>query len=290
MADDELRIGSARGPYDIEELDTPAEDLENSHLDLGSVLVPVVEGGQVTVEMTADHQPEAVYLVTPHGRIGVAAFAAPKSPGQWRQVVRELAESLRSDGATTSIEDGHWGREVIAEVPGGAHRFIGVDGPRWMVRCVASGPMESAADLAQLARAVLAESVVRRGTDPAPPREMLPLILPPVLAEQVAAAQQQMFDEDGNPIAAASGPATPVADPDTEASPRVQGGALDQLDQAVLVTDDQEQEVVAEADVAGEGMSPAGTSDHSADDSADDDVRPPSSGSAMQRFRRRRKS
>ncbi|GAA1480592.1 hypothetical protein GCM10009624_10320 [Gordonia sinesedis] len=304
-SDDAPRIGQALGPYDIDALATAAEDLQNSHLDLGSVLVPVVEGGQVTVEMSGDHQPEAVYLDTPHGRIGVLAFAAPKSPGQWREVVRELAESLRNDGATTSIEDGHWGREVIAEVPGGVHRFIGVDGPRWMVRCVASGPTESAADLAQLARAVLAESVVRRGTDPVPPREMLPIVLPPVLAEQVAAAQQQMFaemngeatDPESSDQAGANAgagmvaphglpdqPPTPAPEPaggaEDDEQTRVPGGALDQLDQAVLVSEDTP---VADAT----GATAADTDDRSA--APDDDAPEPSRGSAMQRFRRKRR-
>ena len=190
------RVGEASGPYDIAELATTAEELANSHLDLGSVLVPVVEGGQVSVEMSVEHEPEAVYLLTPVGRVSVAAYAAPRSPGQWREVVRELSESVRAEGASTRIEFGHWGRELVAEVPGDeTHRFIGVDGPRWMVRCVASGPVEAAEQLAQLARAVLAESVVRRGTDPYPPREPLPLILPSILAQQVRVAQQQMVDD-----------------------------------------------------------------------------------------------
>ncbi|QKT07225.1 DUF3710 domain-containing protein [Gordonia sp. X0973] len=190
------RVGEAAGPYDIGDLATTAEELANSHLDLGSVLVPVVEGGQVSVEMSVDHQPEAVYLMTPVGRVSVAAYAAPKSPGQWREVVGELAESLRAEGAQARTEDGHWGREIVAEVPGDeCHRFIGVDGPRWMVRCVASGPPQAADQLAQLARAVLAESVVRRGGEPYPPREPLPLILPDVLAQQVRMAQQQMVDD-----------------------------------------------------------------------------------------------
>ncbi len=192
----QARVGEAAGPYDIADLATTAEELANSHLDLGSVLVPVVEGGQVSVEMSIDHEPEAVYLLTPVGRVTVAAYAAPKSPGQWREVVRELAESIRGEGATIRTAEGHWGREIVAEVPGDeSHLFLGVDGPRWMVRCVASGPPESAGQLAQLARAVLAESVVRRGTDPYPPREPLPLILPDVLAEQVRMAQQQMVDD-----------------------------------------------------------------------------------------------
>ncbi len=238
MADDDLTIGSAQGPYDVDSLATPVEDLETSHLDLGSVLVPVVEGGQVTVEMTPDHQPEAVYLITPHGRIGVSAFAAPKSPGLWREVVTELAASLRDGGAQVSIEDGHWGREVVASVPGAAHRFIGVDGSRWMVRCVASGPAETRDELGRLARAVLAETVVRRGRDPYPPREALPIVLPPVLAEQVAAAQQQMFDqqsagqEAGAPGAVAQDPSgvgdasSPGGGTDDDDLPRSSGSAM----------------------------------------------------------------
>lgn len=242
-----LRIGSAQGPYDIDDLDTEVEELENSHLDLGSVLVPVVEGGQVTVEMTADHQPEAVYLLTPHGRIGVAAFAAPKSPGLWREVVTELADSLREQGATVAIEDGHWGREVVGSIPGATHRFIGGDGPRWMVRCIASGPTEVAGELAQLARAVLAETVIRRGSEAVPPREPLPVTLPPVLAEQVAAAQQQQLAQNGVPMpdAADAEPTVPLQDPSTDAPNAASedqpgptpGGARDQLARAGLTSD-----------------------------------------------------
>ncbi|MYR05792.1 DUF3710 domain-containing protein [Gordonia sp. SID5947] len=266
----ELRIGSAGGPYDIEALDTPAEELENSHLDLGSVLVPVVEGGQVTVEMSAAHEPEAVYLVTPHGRISVSAFAAPKSPGLWREVVTELAASLREEGAQVSIEDGHWGREIVATVPGAAHRFVGVDGPRWMVRCIASGPDETADELGRLARAVLAESVVRRGDEPHPPRDALPIVLPPVLAEQVAAAQQQMLDEQG-PTDETGGPA---GSPDDS----VPGGALEQVASATVISEDGAPPATAEE--------PAATEEPAVED---DEPMPRSSGSAMQRFRRNRR-
>lgn len=198
-------IGSGQGPYDIGDL-APESQFENSHLDLGSVLVPVVEGGQVTVEMSADHQPQSVYLVTPHGRVTVAAFAAPKSSGQWREVVGELTESLKAEGAETAIDTGFWGREVVATVPGGVHRFIGVDGHRWMIRCVASAPTAGAESLAEVARAVVSETVVRRGDDPHPPRTPLPIVLPPVLAEQVAAAQQEMADSGQMAASAAPSP------------------------------------------------------------------------------------
>lgn len=281
-----LTVGSASGPYDIGALDTPVEDLGNSHLDLGSVLVPVVEGGQVTVEMSPDHQPAGVYLLTEHGRIGVSAFAAPKAAGLWREVVTELAASLRDEGATTSIEDGHWGREVVARVPGAVHRFIGVDGPRWMARCVASGPDETSDELGQLARAVLAETVVRRGNEPVPPRDALPIVLPPVLAEQVTAAQQQMVvDQELDPEqlaqlqqqlaeqqAAFDQAAAAPAEEDRagiDTGESVPGGARDQIASATVFSD----QPVAEEPVEPE-----------------DDPMPPSQGSAMQRFRRRRRS
>jgi hypothetical protein len=214
-------IGSGEGPYDIGDLAADA-GLANSHLDLGSVLVPVVEGGQVTVEMSADHQPQAVYLVTPHGRITVAAFAAPKSSGQWREVVGELTESLKAEGAETSIESGFWGREIVATVPGGIHRFIGVDGTRWMIRCVASSPTATAENLAKVARAVVSETVVRRGDEPHPPRTPLAIVLPPVLAEQVAAAQQQMAA--GQPGASGTVPDTGAQAQSAQANVTVQTG------------------------------------------------------------------
>jgi hypothetical protein len=269
-------IGDGAGPYDIGDLGGEL-GLDNSHLDLGSVLVPVVEGGQVTVEMTADHQPQAVYLVTPHGRISVAAFAAPRSPGLWAEVVGELVESLRADGATAATESGHWGREVIGTVPGAVHRFIGVDGPRWMVRCVASAPPESADDLTLVARAVLSETVVRRGSDPYPPREPLPVVLPPVLAEQVAAAQQQMAEQgafgdngmidpqagpDGQP--SESGVSEEIAEPE---------GALGQLARAQVVAEDGAPVVEPAPEPAEDAQVPEG--------------RRRSSGSALQRLRRR---
>jgi len=216
-------IGSGQGPYDIDEL-ASGSTFDNSHLDLGSVLVPVVEGGQVTVEMSVDHQPQSVFLVTPHGRITVAAFAAPKSSGQWRDVVSELTESLQAEGASTAIETGFWGREVVATVPGGVHRFIGVDGPRWMIRCVASAPSAGAESLAKVARAVVSETVVRRGDDPHPPRTPLPIVLPPVLAEQVAAAQQEMVKSGTMEAGAAPTPQASNAQAQSaQATVRIQG-------------------------------------------------------------------
>jgi len=180
------------GPFDIDDIGEDA--IGTTRLDLGSVLVPIPPGGQIQVEMAQTGAPQAVHLVTQYGRITVTAYAAPKSPGQWREVAGELADTLRNDNATVSIEDGPWGRELYGVTPNADLRFIGVDGYRWMIRCVVAGPsgaVASNAPLVEIARAVVADTVVRRGTDPHPVRTPLPVVLPKVLAEQLAAAAQQ---------------------------------------------------------------------------------------------------
>jgi len=181
------------GPFDITEL---AEDEEpaNTRLDLGSVFLPMPDGAQLQVEMSPEGAPQNVHLVTQYGRITVSAYAAPKSPGQWREVASELAESLRADNAEVSIESGPWGREVAASTPNADLRFIGVDGPRWMVRCVVAGPagaIVSDGPLVATARAVLLNTVIKRGNDPHPVRTPLPVVLPQVLVEQLQAAHAQ---------------------------------------------------------------------------------------------------
>ncbi|WP_305094824.1 DUF3710 domain-containing protein [Prescottella sp. R16] len=183
----------AGGPYDVGELPEEAEP-SATRLDLGSVLLPMPDGAQLQVEMTPEGAPQAVHLVTQFGRVTVSAYAAPKSPGQWREVASELAESLRADNADVSVETGPWGREVVGVTANADLRFVGVDGPRWMIRCVVAGPSGNVAagtPLVEIARRVLADTVVRRGTEPHPVRTPLPVVLPEVLVQQLVAAQQQ---------------------------------------------------------------------------------------------------
>ncbi|MCI4676271.1 DUF3710 domain-containing protein [Candidatus Mycolicibacterium alkanivorans] len=178
------------GPFDIEDFDNP-DDAALARLDLGSVLVPMPAAGQVQVEMNEVGVPSAVWVVTTNGRFTIAAYAAPKSPGLWREVAGELADSLRNDNAKVSIEDGPWGREVVG-TGAGVVRFVGVDGYRWMIRCVVNGAPESMDRLTVEAREAVADTVVRRGDTPLPVRTPLPVQLPEPMAEQLrqAAAQQ----------------------------------------------------------------------------------------------------
>src|ERR1700726_3374709 len=105
-------VDDPEGPFDIDDFDDPST-AGLARLALCSVLIPMPEAGQVQVELTEMGVPSAVWVVTPNGRFTVAAYAAPKTPGLWREVASELADSLRNDVAKVSIEDGPWGREVV---------------------------------------------------------------------------------------------------------------------------------------------------------------------------------
>jgi hypothetical protein len=234
--DDDLDAPKS-GPYDYAEVAELLGKVADQRLDLGSVILPVPPGGQLQVEMTPDGAPQAVHLATEHGRITVAAYAAPKSPGQWRTVAADLAESLRKDGARVAVETGPWGRELLAITEGADLRFIGVDGPRWMVRLVAAGPAgaaDEAGPLVSAARAILSETVIRRGDDPMPVREPLAVVLPQELAEQLAAAHQQQVEAQQQAMAAqaaAQVAPAPVIAPRMPQEPRrgVDGSAMQQL-------------------------------------------------------------
>jgi hypothetical protein len=177
------------GPFDIDDFDDP-KDAELARLDLGSVLIPMPEGSQLQVELTENGVPSSVWVVTANGRFTIAAYAAPKTAGLWREVASELADSLRKDSAKVSIKDGPWGREVVG-VASGVVRFIGVDGYRWMIRCVVNGPEETSEACDEEARTALADTVVRRGDTPLPVRTPLPVELPEPMAEQLRAAAAQ---------------------------------------------------------------------------------------------------
>ncbi|WP_063126575.1 DUF3710 domain-containing protein [Nocardia fusca] len=229
-----------RGPYDYDDVAEVLENFTDTRLDLGSVILPVPPGGQLQVEMTPQGTPQAVHLATEHGRITVAAYAAPKSKGQWRTVAADLAESLRKDGARVSVEKGPWGRELVAVTEGADLRFIGVDGYRWMIRLVAAGPSGSTAaggPLVVAARTVLSETIIRRGTDALPVREPLPVVLPQQLAEQLTAAHQQQQQQQAQqqvatpPPGARPSPTPAVLPPQQPQQPRrgAEGSAMQQL-------------------------------------------------------------
>jgi hypothetical protein len=214
------------GPFDVEEFDDASVVTVGRH-DLGSVLIPENEAAELAVEVNPQGVPTMVWMVTPNGRYNITAYAAPKTGGLWREVVTEIAESLRNDSAQVSVEDGPWGREVVGVVTKGPEpvvmRFVGIDGPRWMVRGAAIGTPESADSIAAEVRNALADTVVRRGDTPQPVRAMLNLQLSESLVGRLRARAEQMVADNVQPAE----PQLPEAQPVARRSE--QGSAMQQL-------------------------------------------------------------
>lgn len=179
---------SALGPYDV---DTEPDD-GWVRLDLGSLRLPVPDGAQLQVEVDSAGPVRAVHLLTGLGQITLTAFAAPRSGGLWREVVPELLAKLRADGANVERTAGEWAEEVEAVTEQGVLRFLGVDGPRWMLRGVAVGPAEGVQERIALLRDVVRQTVVVRGSEPLPVRSPLPLQLPGPLGEQLKQATAEL--------------------------------------------------------------------------------------------------
>lgn len=199
------RGGAAAGPYDISAAPAGFEGL-----DLGSLHVPVPPGVELRVQADPDGQISQVLLASGESVLQLGVFAAPRTESIWDEVREDIRKQLFSDGVAAEETTGEYGTEMRARVrtPNGLAdiRFVGVDGPRWMVRAVYQGPAATDPEAATPLDAVLRGLVVDRGEAAMPVREPLPLRLPRDIAEQ-AAAQQTAQDgaPEGSPPDAGQG-------------------------------------------------------------------------------------
>jgi hypothetical protein len=197
----------AEGPYDV------AEAPEGiAQLDLGALRVPAVEGVEVRVQADNDGKIQQIVLVFEESALQLGVFAAPRSEGIWDEVRGEIRKQLFNDGVAAEEVEGEYGTELRARVrtPEGLTdiRFVGVDGPRWLVRAVFQGPAAVDPGIAPPLNECLRNLVVDRGHEAMPVREPLPLTLPKEVAEAGAAQ-----DADEAPETGANGTETPRRKP-----------------------------------------------------------------------------
>ncbi len=170
------------GPYDV------ADAPDQPRLDLGALQLPLLEGAEVQLQVDeASGTVTAAMVVLGDSAVQLQAFAAPRSERIWVEVSDEIASGISQQGGTADPAEGPFGRELLGRVPAQLPdgkvgfqpmRFVGVDGPRWLLRAVFHGRAaiepEAAAGLEDLVRQV----VVVRGAEPMGPRELLALRLP----------------------------------------------------------------------------------------------------------------
>lgn len=183
------------GPWDLE--DFVEDDLQR--LDLGALRVPVPEDLEVRVELNENGEVVAATLVQGESSLQVNVFAAPRTEGIWEEVVAEIRDSVLESGGEASFDEGPWGRELRAQVPSQDEqgtivkvpaRFVAVDGPRWFLRALVTGPAALDRSAATSLETAMKGIVVVRGADPMAVREALPLRLPPEAQEAREAANR----------------------------------------------------------------------------------------------------
>jgi hypothetical protein len=199
------------GPWDAEE---PYPDLDR--VDLGSLRVPVGPDYEIQLVM-ADQQGAWVTVRLGGSEMQVQAFAAARNGALWDDVRTEISAEVLGAAGRSEERPGAFGIELLAEVPAEAGkpdpstsgtrlvRFIGVDGPRWFLRGLFTGPAAAGGEEeAGVLEGVFRDIVVVRGDHPVPPRDILELRLPPearqAFEEQAAAAEQSRPHTDLNPF------------------------------------------------------------------------------------------
>ena len=217
----ERDVDETTGPYD----ESDAPDDGTPRVDLGALRLPALAGTELRVDLNQQQKVIGATLRYGDSVLQLSAFAAPRAAGIWDDVRAELATSASGQGGRLQEVDGPFGPELSGTVvvtppaqPGGppprpvrrAARFLGVDGPRWFLRGMISGPAAESPEAAAVLEDVFRRVVVVRGTQPMPVREQLPLTLPPQAAEQLA-RQQQAAQQQGQQQARPATPPGPTA-------------------------------------------------------------------------------
>ncbi|HEY0249340.1 MAG TPA: DUF3710 domain-containing protein [Gryllotalpicola sp.] len=177
------------------ETEGPLDDSEANpvrpYIDLGGVKILPREGLHLRLEVEEETQRVvAVGLDYASSTLQVQPFAAPRSSGLWHEIRGQIGEQVEAQGGRVTERDGVFGPELVAEIPvaGGVPgetriaRFIGVDGPRWFLRGVIAGDAAIKPEAAEQVEDLFRSIVVVRGGVPMPPRDLIPLKMPPTPA------------------------------------------------------------------------------------------------------------
>ena len=170
------------GPLDSEEL--PTGD-GTERVDLGSLLVLPEPHRELRLQVDeASGAVQSVVLAGPDGALEVRAFAAPRHGDLWSEVRPQIAAEVAQAGGTATEREGPWGIELICQVgqrSGGQQttRVLGINGPRWMLRCSLLGAAAARPDEAADWEGSIRRLAVHRGAHAMPVGEALPLVMPP---------------------------------------------------------------------------------------------------------------
>ncbi|BDR54817.1 hypothetical protein KIMH_09280 [Bombiscardovia apis] len=187
--------GITRGPWDVNDEEVVNYD---DYLDIGAVNLPYLQG--IELRIKANGQSGDIMGATiSYGQssLEVEAFAAPKTLGLWDTVRHDL----KAGNPKAREVEGTFGTELMLPVTVKGKEFttriVGVDGPRWMLRGIFSGPAASKGKERETLDTYFSNIVVDRGEEPLAPRDLIPMHQP-ITPDQRAAEKEESEGDDSS--------------------------------------------------------------------------------------------
>lgn len=167
---------SGKGPWDSTDPEAPDTD---EYLDIGALMLPFLEGSELRLKANSQTGDVLGATITyKSSSLELEPFAAPKSLGLWDEVRADL---LKANPSCKEV-DGVFGKELTLPVKVKGKnlltRVVGIDGPRWMLRGIFSGPAAKGGKEKDVLDGYLADLVVVRGDEPLAPRDLVPMHAP----------------------------------------------------------------------------------------------------------------
>jgi uncharacterized protein DUF3710 len=168
------------GPFDSEDL---RED-DSERVNLGSLLIAPEPDRELRLQVDeASGMVQSVQIVGPDGALELRAFAAPRNGDLWTEVRPQIAAEVAQSGGTATERQGPWGPELILQVgPRGQQqltRMVGINGPRWMLRCQLVGAAAQKPEESGSWEDTIRKVAVHRGAQAMPVGEALEVTMPP---------------------------------------------------------------------------------------------------------------
>lgn len=199
---DKARDWREDGPFDVEEVDLEADEVPR--LDFGSLILTPLPQCEVRLQVTEDTQRVvSVLVVTAESALELSAYSAPLQPGLWAETRQEIVDQTLAVGGTADCVEGPFSTELVRNLPVRTaegksaiqpSRMWVAEGPRWLLRGILMGraalSTEVDDDVVGPFYDVFADVIVRRGEDPMPAGELLPLRMPEGADDQAGPAAE----------------------------------------------------------------------------------------------------
>lgn len=173
-------LSFADGPWNFSKAPSDA-----SFLDFGPLKVVRREGLKARLEADPiKGKIGAVSIKVNDAEVQLQVITAPAGQDYWSVVRKNLLAKLRASAGSQQAIEGRFGPEIIATVASRGRngilgdavmRLVGVDGDRWLLRAVVTGPGATSDATVARVDALLSQCAVERGSEAVGAGTVLPL-------------------------------------------------------------------------------------------------------------------